>query len=1453
MRRLALTCSLVLLTGLGCSGTDALPRASTVAVVPQSKLALTSRSGCLVDDDCAQGLYCAQSSCTFECADDAPCALGETCSAHGRCIVAASDMTTGVRGLDDEALAAVVPTTQPSVEVTEGLPPQLQVPPGAPFVQATLTTSAPVPEGAITYRVVLDGQSTTAQTLRAVGTTSFTLDLPTGKAGTLDATPDVQQVSVVTSVGGYTVSLVPRRAVDGVYAASIAVREFGGSEVPLRFGLRVVPDGATWDEATERYLLLPVSQQMLFSPLAAGPAESWVERPLEWDPEGNVWFARFAAPFAMGSDSLFASARNVARSMRVEIHAEEKGRFTGAIADRWQGLFATRSADGVQTPGSVALAGTFMATRNGPLPAEARMAVTGSGTVPTPALSGPIELTACADGLFASMVQGTTTVTDAGVASLECPNVVSVSDFTLASPEVRAGCSLRLAQLALAGPTTAAQVRAFLDDSQPNPGDLSFSQFLEACAAQDGYCVPTPQVLCSAQLLAYAYQTQGSELTQAGALLGSFQTDAREAYLGRQLAAFQVDTSTRLEWLRTSEAPLFLASELKSYNEDILNKWKSQVLDAHFAVLATQFAPATLEVLGRQPTDATALSVRSQMLLEQTQSWQGAMDALQIAAQRWNALYQDDTNRARTTAIVRTRSFDLYLAAAVLSQLNRAAGTSAFSSVFGSGFAALMRSQEELSLPFNERLFMRDAEVVVSRSVDPSSSANTLLADREQLARNAVADAQDSVDRVLADAHADQVNEQVLTDRLVTQAQELQSELVDLCGLPTGCTVADVGARAECKVNVNVGGCGFAVDADTGALGSFDELQNSPSISQAGQAVLAYRQSIIDYQSAEEEFRGNQEKASIMLATADAFATRVDDWDRRRRSVSAEVDQLVSEIGNLREEAYQRELGTLRNIQARRQQAYDVQAANVAQWATIRDNGVTSDMKKMISITALQQTSGWLTLAANEVDRFAQVVKEGYPEAAGASNDYTAPARLAIGLSTYGASTALRGVQQALESASAGVQLSLQEEQARREAQLENLADLASLAQMQTEDELAQMADQLRATQAQSDLEISTREALIDALKRNLELDLAHERDLVELRDRRDQARLILVDSAHLRTEVLRQEVASSRKLLEYLQIVQRAQLLQGRSTALQSRLQNLEALLGSPAVIFAFANRLARAESRVERARTLLYDWLVALEYYAVRPFVDQRLAVMLARNPSQLEAIANELVRLEGACGGNVNTAITELSLRDDLLQVGFDTEAATAAERFRAILARGNVPIDTQVRYSSDLRVGQLLTSHQVLAASFSLRLDQFANLPLSCNAKLASIDVQLVGDGLGRGRPVVSILYDGTSTLRSCQPNIDAVVGQLDPGSTSFGSLTRLRTQGRSVSPLATINGFGAADSANRGLEGLPLASSYTVLIDPQAGENTGLDWSKLDDVRLKLTWAYQDVFPEGQCQ
>ncbi|MFU8802537.1 MAG: hypothetical protein ACNA8W_01895, partial [Bradymonadaceae bacterium] len=107
----------------------------------------------------------------------------------------------------------------------------------------------------------------------------------------------------------------------------------------------------------------------------------------------------------------------------------------------------------------------------------------------------------------------------------------------------------------------------------------------------------------------------------------------------------------------------------------------------------------------------------------------------------------------------------------------------------------------------------------------------------------------------------------------------------------------------------------------------------------------------------------------------------------------------------------------------------------------------------------------------------------------------------------------------------------------------------------------------------------------------------------------------------------------------------------------------------------------------------------------------------------------------------------------------------------------------------------------------------------------------------------------ILYDGTSQLRSCQPNIEEYVRAFGSSMSSYGTITNLRTAGRAMSPIAGLNEFLDSDEAvNRTLSGLPVASEYTLLISTDRGDNARLDWSKLEDVMIRVEYSYQDLFP-----
>jgi hypothetical protein len=340
--------------------------------------------------------------------------------------------------------------------------------------------------------------------------------------------------------------------------------------------------------------------------------------------------------------------------------------------------------------------------------------------------------------------------------------------------------------------------------------------------------------------------------------------------------------------------------------------------------------------------------------------------------------------------------------------------------------------------------------------------------------------------------------------------------------------------------------------------------------------------------------------------------------------------------------------------------------------------------------------------------------------------------------------------------------------------------------------------------------------------------------------------------------EVDQAALAVQQRILEYKLTVQDAQLAEARRALLQAQFTDANSLLGSPAVVFSRVNRLDRADLYLNDAKDKMMNWLTALEYLAVRPFVDHRIAILLARNPAQLERIALALDTVQNTCGGNTSQASLDLSVRDNLLRIDqpiadVDGSIVTPAARFRSLMQRGAIPIDRRVRYSTDQTIGGLISKNSgVLATSFTLSLENFGNLALACNAKVIGFDVSLVG-AIGSGLPVVTLLYDGTSHVRSCQPDINAYVQSIGGSSwTHFGAVTLFHTTGRSASPNAGINGFLAGNNANVTLDGLPLASEYTLLIDTSVGDNAKLDWAKLEDVRIRINYGYQDLFAAGQC-
>ncbi|MGM0556181.1 MAG: hypothetical protein ACQEVA_07365 [Myxococcota bacterium] len=1416
---------------------------SPVQAAERVPTAVSSFSGCALDEDCATGRHCFQGQCARECEGDAACSNDATCTERGRCVP-----TTG---------SPQEPDARTDLSVTNLPETVFQIADGQSEVVFSLTLDQNAPESGLPYR--LERSDAPEATMRVErtdgGARSVNFVIPVGDADPASEDGELVHVKLFTPVGNYELALVPQFPLAGSYAGEATMSAFGTTGLPIEFQVVTDPNGAALSDADRAWLVLPVGSETLFSPLGATDEPvDYVARELNYDDFVDRWVASFEMAFDLSATTVVSAANDtqVRRSMRFEIEPFESDAIIGSFTDRWSGLYEVRSANGVTRLEDVIYTGDLFLERFGSAPRFEEVEVREHSPANPQLLPEP-PLSACSDDANFSVA-----VTQVDEVDYNCDSITSRQEFADATPDAQALCAVAVSAHALSGETTGSQIRAFLDDTLPNPGGQSFADFMEDCAAgTDGTCRPSSQVLCARQLVARAYRDQGQTSPHMAELVTQYQDVTREAYLGQQLGAFGTDSQMRLEWLETTDYPAVITSAVRGLNEQLLNDWKEKVLEVHLGVLQGQFDASGLAVLSRQVDGEPAADAREQVLTEMTQGWRGAMDALTLATSRWHTLFQGDAERAAKRDYVSSRMFDLYLSAGILRNLNLAAGAGYLSARLAGGFSNLLRQLGMLSLPFDELVYARDAEVVINTSVDPNSDNDTLLGERQADAIGEIERAEASVLGVLERARAEALNEEQLRNRMNNEINDLRDSLVQMCGMPAGCTSETFRTDPECQVRVEAGECGFTVDKSTGEVTSFGPGQQS--VSEAGRALLEVASAAHNIGIADEEVHALAQRAKLEHEELQTFATTIEDWNQRRLEGVEQLEANVAERANIRSEAVRDIFATFEQRAELRKAAIQDADETFREWDQIRVGSARTQIGLLTSANASRALADGLRSTAESVKDYAAAAVSGFPTAVGTSNDPSGAGRLAVRMGAAGAVLGMRSVATAADVTGAGLEIAKESHALMQGAEMAALEDEDELEDMVTQDEIDTLKAEQQKIQAESSAQLQQLQDVIEVAQAYLEARLAYERDLDEFRQRRLELRQRVTSIAGLDLRVQQAKMQYDQRVASYLGVVQRASLANSKLEDLELQRSNINSLVGSPGVIFGRANRLEQAELRLERAKSKLMDWLVALEYYAVRPFMDQRQQILLARNTYQLEKIAEELNRLERNCGGATNINTSTLSLKRDLLgltspMVDPVTEQELSPEqRFREILSRGYVPVDKRVRYSTDDTVGSLMSRDpDIMSATFFIDLGEFANLELTCNAKVASVDIKLVGD-IGESRPTVTVLYDGTSKLRSCQPGIDDYVAMFGPDTTNYGKITYLRTAGRSMSPVAGINTFPATGGqANETLAGLPLASQYTVLINTAAGENGDVDWSQLEDIELELEYSYQDVFPVDQC-
>ena len=197
--------------------------------------------------------------------------------------------------------------------------------------------------------------------------------------------------------------------------------------------------------------------------------------------------------------------------------------------------------------------------------------------------------------------------------------------------------------------------------------------------------------------------------------------------------------------------------------------------------------------------------------------------------------------------------------------------------------------------------------------------------------------------------------------------------------------------------------------------------------------------------------------------------------------------------------------------------------------------------------------------------------------------------------------------------------------------------------------------------------ELALLEDAIELMWAQLDAELAYERDMAEFRERRTEHLKNLTETSGRVLRLERSRFNVLQRTLEYDGLVQEARLEAARLAELDRQLTSLDHLVGGIGAIFSQSHALDRAEDHLNQAREALMDWLVVLEYYAVRPFFAERIQILLARNAFQLDEIASRLRSLEQSCGGSErSTNVAELSLRRDILRLTRATQTPIRKSR-------------------------------------------------------------------------------------------------------------------------------------------------------------------------------------------
>jgi hypothetical protein len=1394
-------------------------------------LELQGATACGIDADCDPGAFCFLGSCSAQCATGAECASGE-CDSRGRCAESTNKAAGGdlPLGPPNSRIAGLELINEPELEII--------VAPGQEFVTVTFETSASAtPQGGLSYRIESSADDSLARRVQTSnGGTTHTVVIPTGAANP-EFVGDLVDVTIVTPVGTIPLILKSGGNASGTYEGTLKLDGLG-TEIPLTFGIDG-DMGALGTGVSNAFLVVPSGEAEMFGPVAesqlpAQNATKQLRQPLTYDGAIGAWVATFSNAYDAPSNQIFGTLpiTQVQRNLRYELKVEADRTVSGSMSDTWTGFYDATQADSSRSISKVQVTGTFRIVKTGDQPATNATDFVAFANTPAPALQD-FELSEACQSLADTKQDCANLATTAG--ALACVDAVAggaVATRTLT--EVVAGL--------LAGGLT--------DDGK------TFKEFLAGCA--DGSiaaCVPTQAQRCGLELQAIAFGlAPGGYSLDKERLWDGFGDLLLEVTGGPQLGAFFVDTESRRDWLENANygSTAITSAAAAQLNAQLMDDYVTKVLGPNIQALRTYLQPSSFAFLSRLPDSADSIDQRDRLLIAMVGSWTATADSLSLAAQRWNEVYRLDGERRVKANEVAGYLGEMYRAAAVIIQLHREAGKAAEAAPIAAGLNTLLLRYDALTNTFNELLFARDGELAISSSLDPEQASRGVLAQRHEAALEAVDDASTKVDTLLQTLLDNDIRNAELFTNLDNAVNESQKRLVELCGQPVGCDVlrpADA-ANPLCDTSWEAGVCGFRQSKTALASRSprsVEGFESAAAPSEGGLAILAVGAAGRDAKQAttyRETMAGRYTRHLETIPTVADIAA-----DRTERMVL--VDKINEDYNGLITQTEQDEQGESQLTEEKIKRAKQKQELLTSAFET--------KITTLISINVIELLDAGTESISTTVDlslRSAADATATVTEKASDCPDTTAGVAVRLGavkcaVNLAGGSASMT-IERTADVARAGFEL--------KHSWVENLTRALTMA-----GEITDATTEYRAAFMDLDETINDLTASLNTLNGSdtltVENDERYEnakRDVQDKYEEEIEARTAMLEASLQLAEdlvgaaqtELQMKSSVVTAIAHYKMVVESAR--QERATLEMRRLQRnqIAQLVAGPQAVFFAANGLAEAERELDRAKRKMNDWLVALEYAAVRPFYNERMSILLARNTYQLRAIADRLTDLEGQCGGATNLQDGTVSLRNDLLGLRtsqFDTvsdQTLTPAQRFQQTLAQSDIPAAATMRYTVSQTVDQVASNSALLVVNFNLGLSQFANLRATCNAKVAGIALKLVGDNLGSGQPYATLLYNGNSQTYSCQPGIQAYVETFGQGDATFGPITSFVVNGRAASPVAGVGGMG---SSNVTFAGLPLAGDYTLIIDPAVPANQAINWANLEDIQLGLNYSYQDIF------